>query len=115
MGNFRLLRLSEDIKRELSFIIKELKDYRISSMLNIVKVDLSNDLSYCKVYVSSIDGKEATKASVEGLKSASGYIKKSLGSRVEMRKMPDFKFIADDSIAYGQGINKILDELDDTK
>ena len=60
MSKFRIGRLAEDIKRELTAIIRELKDPRISEMISIIKVDLSNDLSHCKVYVSSFDGMEKT-------------------------------------------------------
>ncbi len=111
MRNFRISRLSEDIKRELSIIIKQLKDYRISDMISIIRVELSNDLSYCKVYVSCIKGLNSTKESIKGLESASGYIKKEISNRIEMRKIPKFIFIADDSIEYSQNINKILDDI----
>lgn len=111
MKNFRISRLSEDIKRELSIIFSTLKDYRISSMISIVKLDLSNDLSSCKVYISSINGFDETKESVIGLMNAVGYIKRELSSKLELRRIPDFKFIADNSIEYSSKINKLIDEI----
>ena len=101
MAGYRIDRITEDIKRELIHILREGKDPRVSDMLSIVKVDVSNDLSYAKIYVSSVDGIEAAKESVKGLKSASGFIRKRLGSSLRLRKTPELKFIADDSIEKG--------------
>ena len=79
-------------------------------MLSIIKVDLSNDLSHCKVYVSAVEGVEKTKESVAGLKSAAGYIRRTVSGRLHLRKTPEFHFVADDSIAYSANINRILEE-----
>jgi ribosome-binding factor A len=108
MASFKSNRLEEDINRELTAIFRELKDPRISSMLSIVKCDLSRDLSHCKVYVSSFYGMDDTKKSVEGLQSASGFIKRELFARLKMRKCPDLKFIADDSIERSSQINEVI-------
>lgn len=108
---FRVNRTGEDVKRELTDIIRHLKDPRITSILTIVKTELSNDLSHCKVYVSSLDGLEQAKEAVKGLRSANGYIKHEMNSRLKMRRIPDFHFIADDSTAYGADIARILNGL----
>ena len=99
MAGFHIDRISEDIKREIISIMRELKDPRISGMLTVVKVEVSGDLSYAKVYISAMEGIDAAKSSVKGLESAGGYIRKQLGSRLHLRKSPELKFIADDSIA----------------
>lgn len=112
MAGFKLGRLTEDMKRELSLLIRELKDPRIDSMLSVVKVQLASDLSHCKVYVSTIQGMEQTKASVKGLMSASGYLKHQIGQRLHLRKIPELTFIADDSIAYGSHIIQMMEELE---
>ncbi len=112
MASFKAGRLGEDIKRELTAIMRELKDPRIAEFLTIVKVDLSNDLSHCKIYVSSFEGMEKAQQSVKGLTSASGYIRRELFSRLKMRKSPELKFIADNSIEKSSEINKIIDKLD---
>lgn len=109
MGSFKIGRTSEDIKVQLTQMFYELKDPRISKMLSIIKLDLSNDLSHCKVYVSAIEGSEKTMQSVEGLKSASGFIRRELSNRLHLRKVPEFHFIGDDSIEYSANINKILE------
>ncbi|MCD7801133.1 MAG: 30S ribosome-binding factor RbfA [Ruminococcus sp.] len=108
MASFKSNRFEEDINRELTAIFRELKDPRISDMLSIVKCDLSKDLSHCKIYVSSFYGMETTKQSVVGLQSASGYIKRELFARLKMRKCPDLKFIADDSIERSSQINEVI-------
>lgn len=97
--------------RELTAIFRELKDPRIDPMISIVKVDLSNDLSHCKVYVSCLEGIEKAKESVKGLKSASGFIKRELFHRLKIRKSPELHFIADDSIEQSAEFNKKLGEL----
>lgn len=112
MASIKLARLSEDIKTELSVLLRELKDPRVSSMLSIIKVDLSNDLSHCKVYVSAIEGSEKTIESVKGLKSAAGFIRREIAARVKLRHVPEFHFIADDSIEYSANINKIISGLE---
>jgi ribosome-binding factor A len=101
MAGYRIDRITEDIKRELVHILREVKDPRVSDMLTVVKVDVSNDLSYCKVYVSEVSGIEAARESVKGLKAASGFIRKRLGASLHLRKVPELKFIADDSIEKG--------------
>lgn len=115
MAGHRIERISEDIKRELTAILRELKDPRVSSgLISIVKVDLTNDLSYCKVYVSALNGLEAAQVAVKGLKSAEGYIKKELGIRLKIRHIPELIFVATDSIEYATNISKMLNKLNHT-
>ncbi len=111
MAGFHIDRITEDIKREIISIIRELKDPRINPMLTVVKVDVSGDLSYAKVYISAIEGIDAAKESVKGLTSAQGYIRKQLGSRLHLRKSPELKFIADDSIVKGMDLFDKIKEL----
>ena len=110
MQSIKINRIAEDIKKELVEIFREVKDPRVSDMLSILKIDLSNDLSHCKVYVSALTGVEDTAQSVTGLKSAAGFIRREISSRLHLRKTPEFHFIADDSIAYSANINRILKE-----
>lgn len=104
-------RLTEDYYRELTALLRELKDPRIDPMLSIVHIDLTNDLSYCKVYVSSLGGLEKAKESVKGLKSAAGYLRRELFKRFKLHKSPELIFIADNSIEYGAGIDKKIEDL----
>ncbi|MBE6862706.1 MAG: 30S ribosome-binding factor RbfA [Ruminococcus sp.] len=111
MANFKNGRMAEDIKREMTALLRELKDPRIDPMLTIVRADLSGDMSYCKIYVSSFMGIDKAKQSVKGLESGSGFIRRELFRRLKMRKSPELKFIADDSIAHSAEINKKLSEM----
>jgi len=104
--------------RELSDIIRTLKDPRITGMLSIVKVDLSADYSYCTVYVSSLEGEEAARKAVLGLKSAAGFIRREIGSRLRLRRTPEFTFIADAGIEHSAEIHRLLRDIipgDDTE
>ncbi|MBR3420752.1 MAG: 30S ribosome-binding factor RbfA [Ruminococcus sp.] len=111
MPNFKNSRMAEDIKREMTAILRELKDPRIDKMLTIVRADLSGDMSSCKIYVSSLDGMERTKESVAGLKSAAGFIRRELFHRLKMRKSPELTFVADNSIERSAEISKKLGDL----
>ncbi|MDD6279506.1 MAG: 30S ribosome-binding factor RbfA [Oscillospiraceae bacterium] len=111
MANFKNSRTAEDIKREMTAILRELKDPRIDPMLTVVRTELSGDMSYCKIYVSSFGGIEKSRESVKGLTSGSGFIKRELFHRLKLRKCPELKFIADDSIEHSAEINRKLKEL----
>ncbi len=111
MGTFRISRTSEDVKRELTHIMTHLKDPRITGMISIVKVDLAGDYSHCKVYVSSLEGIESARHAVEGLNNAAGFIRREIGTRIQMRRTPSFQFIADDSIAHSADISRILQDI----
>ena len=99
--------MAEDIKREMTAILRELKDPRIDKLLTIVRADLSGDMSNCKIYVSSLEGMERTKESVAGLKSAAGFIRRELFHR----QSPELTFIADNSIERSAEISKKLNDL----
>lgn len=113
MGSYRMGRTTEDIKRELTAVLRELKDPRVAnSMISIVRVEVSNDLSYCKVYVSAMEGLYKAKEAVKGLKSAGGFIRHEIGSRLSLRHVPAMVFEATDSIEYSANISRMLNELD---
>lgn len=111
MPNHKLDRNAEDIRRELTDIMRSLKDPRITGFLTLVRVELSNDLSYCKVFVSSMEGFDAAKSAVKGLNNAAGYVRRELGARITMRKTPELKFVADDSIEHSADIARILQDI----
>ena len=117
MAGFKPRRLSEDIRRILSGKIRDLKDPRInrSGMITIVRCDVSNDLSYCKVYVSSFEGFEKAKEAVKGFESASGLLKREISNVLRLRKCPELEFVADNSMEHSIKINKILKEVSNDK
>ncbi len=112
MAGFKMGRVTSDIKYALSEILTEVKDPRVSKLLSIVKLDVSGDMSYAKVYVSAIEGKEKTEESVKALKGAAGYIRRELGAKLSLRKVPELRFVADDSIEVSATISKIVNSFD---
>lgn len=111
MPSHRMGRTTEDIRRELTAIFRELKDPRVQGLISIVRVDVSSDLSYCTVYISAMEGLEHAKTAAEGLKSAAGFIRRELGQRLKLRHVPELHFKATDSIEYSANIAKILHDL----
>ncbi len=105
--------MSEDIKRIISGMMRELKDPRIAGgyMLTVVRCDVARDGSFCRVYISSFEGLDRAKEAVKGFESASGYIKREISNVLGVKKCPDLKFIADDSIEHSAQITKRLREL----
>ena len=111
MAGFRINRVSEDIRREIIAVIRELKDPRVmGKMLTVVRVEVSSDASYAKVYVSDLKGIESAKEAVKGLTAATGYVRREVGSRLHLRKTPELKFVADDSIEQGFNMFRKLEK-----
>jgi ribosome-binding factor A len=111
MASFKIGRLQEDMLRELTAIIRELKDPRITPDLTVVRAELSGDMGHCKAYVSSLSGINHAKEACRVLTKASGFIRKELFHRLKLRKSPELHFIADDSIAYAADISEKLNGL----
>ena len=112
MPSHRSGRINEDVKRELTDILRTVKDPRVSGLLTVVRVEVTNDLSYATVRISAMEGLEQAKQSVKGLSAAAGYIRRELGARLRLRKVPELRFVADDSIAYSADIARLLQSLD---
>ena len=95
--------MSEDIRRIISGKMRDLKDPRIKGgdMLTVVRCDVARDGSFCRVYISSFEGYERAKEAVKGLTAATGFVRREVGSRLHLRKTPELKFVADDSIEQG--------------
>ena len=108
MSKLKGERASSDIQRELGNILfLEAKDKDFKNVV-ITGVDVSNDLSYAKVYFTTIDDKEHV---TKDLNNAAGFFRTLLAQRVEMRHTPELKFIFDESIAYGEKIESIIEDL----
>lgn len=108
MASNRIGRINEEIRHELSALLRTLKDPRVQSgMVTITHVDTTSDLRYCRVFVSVLD-KSQEKDAVRGLKSAAGYLRRELGARMSLRYTPELQFTADDSIEYGAHILEVL-------
>ena len=101
-----------EVQRELSEIIRSgIKDPRIHPMTSVVAVEVTPDLKYCKAYISVLGDEEAAKATVEGLRSASSYVRRELARRVNLRNTPEIKFILDQSIEYGVNMSRLIDDV----
>ena len=107
----RISRVSEEVKKEISDIIKnELKDPRLPDMLSIMKADVTKDFSHAKIYYSVLSDDEGKREVVKALQSASGFIRRELGNRMKLRRVPELHFSEDDSIGQGIRINRLIDE-----
>lgn len=112
MANHNIDRLTEDVKREISVAMHEIKDSRIADkIVSVSHVEITNDLSYCKVYVSVLGKEKSTGEAIECLKGAAGFFKKRINARIKLRKMPELIFLADNSLDYYDKISKIIDAL----
>lgn len=112
MAGHRNDRIREDITRELTAILRTVKDPRVqNSMLSIVRAEVTNDLSYATVYISSMSGMDAAKEAIKGLRSAAGYMRRELGHALKLRHVPELRFVADDSIAYSAKLSATLHAL----
>ena len=105
-------RINSEVQKEMSRIIaREIKDPRISPMTSVVSVTVAPDLKTCKAYISVLGDEQAQKDTIEGLKSAQGFIRRELAHSVNLRNTPDIRFILDQSIEYGVNMSKKIDEI----
>lgn len=105
-------RINGEVLKELSMIIRnEIKDPRIAPMTSVVSVEVAPDLKTCKAYISVLGDEKAAQDTLAGLKSAEGYIRRSLARSVNLRNTPEIKFILDQSIAYGVTMTKLIDDV----
>ena len=108
MANNRIGRINEEIQRELSSLMRSLKDPRLQSgLLTITHVDTTPDLRYSRIFVSALD-KDQEQEMMKGLKSAAGYLRRELGAALKLRYTPELQFVADDSIQQGAHILEML-------
>ena len=111
MASNRIGRINEEIRAELSSILRTVKDPRVSqSMLTITHVDTTSDLRYARIYLTALD-RTGEKDLMRGLKSASGFLRRELGSRLNLRYTPELQFMSDDSIAHGAHILDMLSHV----
>lgn len=115
MPNYKNGRLNEDIKREISAQLRELKDPRLSGVLTVVRTEVSGDNSHCKVYISSFEGLAKATEACKILEGAAGLIKHDLSLVLRMKKCPELKFIPDNSIEQGANITQILKDISTDK
>lgn len=109
----RIDRISEEVKRELDTILRtSVKDPRIPTLFTLTNVQVTRDLSFCKVGISTMLDEQQNKEMLKALKSAAGFIRHELGQRVMLRHLPALLFYLDNNIAYGVHIAQVLNTLD---
>ena len=110
MENIKIERYNDAIQEELSKILMtEVKD-EATHFVTITGCDLSSDLSYCKVYFTVLDP-EKKDSTLQALNKAKGFLRTELSQRIEIRHTPELRFVYDESIAYGEHMDKILSQV----
>jgi len=114
MTKHRSGRINEEIKKNVSTIINsKVKDPRLSGMISVTRVDVTNDYSYAKVFVSVFGSEKEKSESMKALKKSEGFIRKELGRTISMRHIPKVIIELDEGLEYGMNIEKILREIKD--
>ena len=105
-------RINGEVQKELSVIIREeIKDPRIHPMTSVVAVEVAPDLKTCKAYISVLGNSEEKAATMKGLSSAEGYIRRQLAANLNLRNTPQIRFLLDESIEYGVNMSKLIDDV----
>lgn len=107
MAGNRMGRINEEVQRELAVLIPTVKDPRVTGMISVTAVEVTQDLKYAKVYISVLDKGDSSQV-LKGLKSAAGYLRRELGRRLNLRNTPELAFFQDDSMAKGAHILEML-------
>jgi ribosome-binding factor A len=107
MANFRIDRISEEVRHALDSIIREMNDPRIGGTYCVTRADVTRDLRYAKVYISIMEDEKAD-GMMQALKKAAGFIRRELGYRAQLRYTPELIFVRDQNIAYGAHIASVL-------
>lgn len=111
MAGYRLDRINEEIAHVLAEKIRALKDPRISGLVSITRVDTARDLGSAKVYVSVLGQAGDGKETMQGLRSAAGFLRRELGQSMELRALPELRFVLDDSLTEGSRILSVMERL----
>ncbi len=112
MASNRINRINEEIQKELASLLRTVKDPRVAdTMISITRVETTPDLRYTKVYVSFLQEEKAGDA-MKGLKSAGGFLRRQLGSNLQLRYAPEIVWAMDDSITYGAKMLKLINSLE---
>jgi len=107
MASNRMGRINEEIQRELSSLIRTVKDPRVTGMISVTAVETTPDLKFAKIYISVLDKSDCSQV-LKGLKSAGGYLRRELGRSLNLRNTPELTFVRDDSIDKGAHILDML-------
>lgn len=105
-------RVNGEVHRVLAEVIRsEIKDPRINPMTSVVSVEVAPDQETCKAWISVLGDGDSQRETLEGLKSAEGYIRSLLAKKINLRNTPEIRFILDQSIAYGVSMSKKIEDI----
>ena len=104
-------RVNTEVQRELSNIVRNMKDPRVAPWTSVVAAEVAPDLKTCKAYISVLGDEKAQEDTIKGLQSAEEYIRRELAHTLNMRNTPEIRFILDQSIEYGVNMSKKIDEV----
>jgi ribosome-binding factor A len=111
-NSVKMTRVNGEVHRVLAEVIRsEIKDPRINPMTSVVAVEVAPDLKTCKAWISVLGNEESQRDTLEGLKSAEGYIRSLLAKKINLRNTPEIKFIIDQSIEYGVSMTKKIEDI----
>ncbi|ABM71335.1 Ribosome-binding factor A [Prochlorococcus marinus str. MIT 9515] len=112
-NNYRIAKVSSLLKKEITLILQNdlENDLLRSNFISISKIEVTGDLQFCKIYISSAAEGNIRKEIIENLNLAKNYIKHILGQRIEMRRVPELTFKDDTALAKGLSVLKLLEEL----
>ena len=112
MASNRIGRINEELRKELSELLRNVKDPRVQgTMISVTRVEATPDLRYAKVYVSFLQ-EDRAEGALKGLKSAGGYLRRELGHSLNLRYTPELVWELDDSITYGAKMLKLINSLE---
>ena len=111
MANYRMDRISEEVRQGVDAIIREMNDPRITGTYSVTRADVTRDLKYAKVFISILED-DKSNGIIEALGNAAGYIRRELGRRIQLRALPTLQFVRDQNIAYGAHMMDVFRSLE---
>ena len=111
MPSIRGEKINTELKRELSVLLRDIKDPRVPMMISVMKTEVTKDMKFAKVYVSVMGSEEEKKNTLKGLKSATSFLRREISRRLNLRITPELNFVIDDSIEYGNHILDVINKI----
>ena len=111
MASVRGEKINTELNKELSMLLREIKDPRVPSLISVMKTEVTKDLKFAKIYVSVMGDADAKKNALAGLKSASSFLRREISRRLNLRVTPELNFVIDDSIEYGNHILNVINKI----
>lgn len=112
MAKYRSEKINEEMRKQISDVIRNrVRDPRLAPMISVTSVDVTKDLKYAKVYVSVFGSDTEKDESLKILKSSSGFIRREVASKINLRSTPELLFNLDTSIEYGMHIDRLIHSI----